>query len=155
MTNSNTQNIRGILIDPFTHTVTEVFVDGSDTLKAMRKQIQCDYVCRVALGSIRGIEQDLWIDDEGILCDWDTQAFFKLRGMPDPLAGRGIIFAGTEDGDTVGTTLEVERVTELMQWITPQQVIVPAPRMIGINEDGTESVTLLAGTESWSYTNQP
>ena len=153
--NNTPKQTRGILIDPHAKTVTAIIVEG-ETPAAMYEHLNCSTVDLLRLGEFDGVEQDLWIDDEGVFAVWDKQAFFTLADYPRPLAGRGLVFASNKDGDTVSTALDPDMVASLVQWVDSEGVVIPAPRMTIIDADGSAGeTTLLAGFEKWTYADQP
>jgi hypothetical protein len=152
--NITIRRTRGILIDPHTKTITEVVVDG-DVVEGLCTLIDCHDVQRVSLGLVDAIQQYLWVDEEGILVDWDKQAFFSIGNYPHPLAGRGVIFASNDEGETISTELTVSFVEHVVRWLDRHGVVIPAPVSVQMDGDGNSIRTLLHGTEEWTYTNQP
>lgn len=147
---------RAILIDPFAKTVTEVQIHG-DTLPGMYAALDCQQVNAISMGKVGGIQHDLWVDEEGLFIPWGEQAFYQLNGYPEPLAGRGLIFACSPDGDTISASslLTTERVKTVVSWVDAENVEVSAPRMIVRDAEGQEETTLLAGVDKWTYNQQP
>lgn len=152
-------NIRGILIDPFNKAVTEVEVESGDgAYESMRSHVfgDKDKGLLQAVGLGGGIT--LWIDEEGLLCDWDTQAFFKLKGNDeetDPFAGRGLLLMDDGQGGEASCPLPVDLVFESVSWVDPRNVVVQAPMFTTFNDDGTTTTVPLTGSDKWDYHNQP
>jgi hypothetical protein len=153
--NVQLKQTRGILIDPKAHTVSYVTIEGA-VLQGLYKTLECSDVNRVGLGSIEGQEQDLWIDGEGMLCNWDDQQFFKI-GESDAIAGRGLILASDDEGDSISAheIITPESIARLITWLSPQEVDVPAPFLQTIAPDGTVEKTPLSHSDRWNYENQP
>lgn len=154
--------LKAILIDPVLRIVApcdvEVDAKGS-SYEGLRDLIfkhrdQTGYLQHLSLGASHGI----YIDEEGVLTDWDQQAFFYIgnsRGDGLTIAGVAVLVRDTPDGDTADCTLPLELVQSTVTWLHPKEVRVPAPVMTTFEKDGTEKRTLLAGVEEWTYDNQP
>lgn len=157
-----TTNLKAIIIDPISRTVAYCDVERDDngsTYEGLRDLIfkhreQSGYIEHVSVGANHG----LYIDEEGVLIDWDAQGFFCLRQgdkVTSPFAGVAILVGDTPDGDTGDCLLPLQMIHDSVQWIEPQQVSIPAPFMTSYDKDGNEQKTLLAGVEEWTYGNQP
>jgi hypothetical protein len=155
-------NLKAIIIDPITRTVDycDVERDSEGSTYAglvdliFKHREQPGYLEHVSLGAGHGI----YIHDEGVLCDWDTQGFFCLRhgdSVTDPFAGVAILVRDTPDGDTADCTLPLQLLRESVQWLHPKEVRVPAPFMQTFDDQGKEEKTLLDGVEEWTYDCQP
>lgn len=115
--------MKTLLIDPHTKTVTEHEYDGS--LDAMYELIGCGTVEMVAYNDngTPMFEGDdcLFVDEEGLLGDLDKQAFFVIDGKP--IAGRAMTIGGDGDGETVESTITMEKLRMLdIQWVTLAQL---------------------------------
>ena len=85
-----TEKLRGILIDPYQKSITEVHVGE---YPAWKELIEVDMICAVTLHWYDdGSMETLWIDDEGLLNEKNQGPFFSVTSHPQPLAGKGIIF---------------------------------------------------------------
>lgn len=102
--------MRAILINPFTRTVTDV--ETSASLLDMYDLLQVDLITVVRVGGGHA----LILDDEGLLKDKDIQAYFSLKGMDQPLAGRGLILAD-EYGENRPATLSLKEVEDKVIWL--------------------------------------
>ena len=101
MTNNNSIK-RAILIDPFTQTITEVkMVDTK--LQTIYALIGCDTITITSLAN--GI--DMILDDEGLLKDSESQAYFKFGITSQPFAGKALIIATDDEGDFASLPEEV------------------------------------------------
>lgn len=107
--------MRGYLIDPFTRRIEEVDHDGS--LESIYEKIQADCF---TLAEFDDKGNCAYVDDEGLFKQ--GQQFFLIDTYPQPLAGRGLILAHDEEGETVGTTLTVAEVFRKIRFMTPTEV---------------------------------
>lgn len=105
-----------------------------------------------------GANHHIYIDEEGVLKDWDQQHFFMFRVPP-----KGVCFAGNavmlqEDGmgadKSVG--LPISMVRETVHWITPQEAHFPAP-MITTWDANNQPITtpMEPGVTEWTYNSRP
>jgi len=97
------KNVRGILINSQTETITEVYVNGDYT--EIYRIINVDLFTVVNLDN-KG--NALFVDDEGLLKN--PEFFFKWDGYHQPLAGNGLILGTDDEGESVSTTLTLEEV---------------------------------------------
>ena len=107
--------MRAILIDPTERSFTKVDYNGD--WKTIAPILGCELfdVVYTDFG-------DVYVDDEGLLKP--DQKFFHLRGMPQPLAGRGLVFGPVdEDGDTTPATISIEELELKVKFMTPQKVM--------------------------------
>lgn len=89
--------IKAVLIDPYKEEVTDVEYDASN-YKNIYPLLRCDIFTMIKLAD----EDDLFIDDEGLLKVNDETKFFMHDAYPQPLAGYGLIVGADEDtGDSV------------------------------------------------------
>lgn len=100
--------MRGVLIDPYTRTVSEIEIDGS--LAAMQELLQVETVCSVRVSR----EDILWVDDEGLLKP--SIPIFRLGVVPDPLAGRGLVLGITSEGENRRTVIPLDFVQDTVRW---------------------------------------
>lgn len=142
--------MKAILIDPFTKTVTDVVLpDG--TIETMRKTLQCAYVeCVRYFGN----NEVGCINDEGMLVDWDRQAFFKLSNSAT-IAGRMVLARETQTGWT-DTRFDAALIRPHVTFVDAKDVRVPAMCITTLNKDGTESErNYFGGPSEWTYEQQP
>jgi hypothetical protein len=102
--------MRGILIDPFKRTVTDVETDSS--LDEIYSILDVGTITVVAFDR----EHVMFLDDEGLLKDKDEQAYFHLKGADQPFAGRGLIFADNY-GDNRAATVSLEKVRDSVTFL--------------------------------------
>ena len=113
---------KGILIDVHNRTITEVEVtkDSNDSeLQSMYNHIKCGMVECVSLND----ENDVWVDEEGLLTLTPFSMFFKIGGYPDFLSGNGLILGfNDETGESVDTTLTIDDVKSKVTFHTLNEV---------------------------------
>jgi hypothetical protein len=101
--------MQGILIDPFTKTVSEVSYNGN--YKEIYKLTGCSTFTVIELDA-NG--ETLFIDDNGLL--ENPEHFFKWEGYEQPLAGKGLILGTDSEGESVGTKFTKEFVEAQVTW---------------------------------------
>lgn len=95
--------MKGILIDAYNEKVVKVEFDG--TLEDMYRLIKCDMVERV---TNEETDDDIWLDEEGLLKDIENQKFFTIAGWDAPIAGNGLILGSTVHGDSSDAKMTLE-----------------------------------------------
>jgi hypothetical protein len=114
---------RAILIDPFTETVMDVTMVDTK-LQTIKNLIDCEIITVAGIGTsnqYRGI--DLILDDEGLLKDSNHQAYFKYGIQSQPYAGKALMIATDDEGETVSLpeSITVEKVSEKVIFFKPSQ----------------------------------
>ena len=110
--------IRAILIDPFTETVSQVTL--ADTkLQTYYHLLGCDLITIAGLAD--GV--DMILDDEGLLKDSSSQAYFKIGIGSQPFAGKALIVGTDEEGNTVSVPehITTEKVFERVIFFKPSE----------------------------------
>jgi hypothetical protein len=109
---------RAILIDPFTETVSQVTLVDTK-LQTLRTLIDCEIITMTGLAD--GI--DMILDDEGLLKDSNSQAYFKFGISSQPFAGKALIVGTNEEGETVSLPENVttEKVFERVIFFKPSK----------------------------------
>lgn len=107
--------MRAILIDPFTRTVSDIDTDAG--LDSLYDILQVDMITVMQVGA----SHCLILDDEGLLKSKIGQEYFQLRGMDQPLAGRGLILAD-EYGESRPATLNLAEVEDKVIWLDKEKV---------------------------------
>lgn len=104
--------MRGILIDPASQSVSQVEGDFR-TGEGIRREISADVftVLRLPEGHL------LYLDDEGLLRS-EPGPFFRLDALfpGETFAGRGLILASGDDGETLPAKVDVMTVFSLVSW---------------------------------------
>ena len=123
--------LRAILIDPFLRVISEVNVDND---------LQSFYdILNIRSLAIVNIDNtnSLYIDDEGLLND--NNSLFEIASYAQPLAGRALVVAHNEEGETVETTLDIDQIRAMVGWVddqTPEEVLeANPPRVISFEND--------------------
>jgi hypothetical protein len=112
------------------------------------------YIEHVSLGGV----MHGWIDEEGLLSEWDMQAFFAFGNYKEhqwTFAGNMLVTQEDWKGNTVPVTCSTTAIAALITWLHPKEVRVPAPRITSYDSNGRATVTLVGGKEEWDYKNQP
>ena len=113
---------KGILIDVHNRTITEVEVtkDSNDSeLQSMYNHIKCGMVECVSLND----ENDVWVDEEGLLTLTPFSMFFKIDGYHEFLCGNGLVLGfDEENGDSSDTTLTIDDVKSKVTFHTLNEV---------------------------------
>jgi len=109
---------RAILIDPFTETVSQVTLVDTK-LQTLRTLIDCEIITMTGLAD--GV--DMILDDEGLLKDSNSQAYFKFGIGSQPFAGKALIVGTDDEGDTVSLPENVttQKVSERVIFFKPSQ----------------------------------
>ena len=114
-------NIKGLLIDPETQTITEVDVindEHGSCLQSLYDHLKCSCV-DVKSGLLSYLPRepmdDIWFDDEGNYSD--CPYMFLIPGFV-PLIGRGLILSFGDKGECLSHTLTQQDIDHLRQSIT-------------------------------------
>lgn len=106
---------KGILIDVKNETITEVQVGD---YKDIQKKIGCDLFDVVQIDE----ENDVYVDDEGLLSVDKDSKFFGFKGSNVKLAGNGLVLGNNRNtGDSKNTTLTVEYLKERIEFFNLEQ----------------------------------
>lgn len=155
------KTIKAILIDPHAKTVSHCDVEldaHHSSYEGLRDLIFKYSEGKGLLQAVNvGGNHSLYIDEEGLLMDWDSQAFFSMgrAAQSMTLAGVAVLMSDTIDGDTGPCTIPIEFVQAVVRWMPPSEVRVPAPYMETMNDDGSVNREYIAGVQEWTYENQP
>ena len=98
--------MKGILINPFNKTITEV--DYSGDFKQIYKFIDCSTFDVVMLD----VQDDMFVDDEGLLKD---NRYFSWSGRN--FAGKALILGHDDKGETIATTYDLQEVVDRVEWL--------------------------------------
>lgn len=114
--------MKTLLIDPFTQTITEHEFDGS--LSSMYTLLQCSTVEGVYVddeGSpLFDGENILFVDEGGLLCNLQEQAFFVINGKP--IAGRAMTTNCDSHGETIESTVTLQDLISKVEWTTLERL---------------------------------
>lgn len=101
--------MRTILIDPTERSFTEVEYDGD--YKSIYTHLGCD-----TFDVVYAKEGDIYVDDEGLFKE--DQKFFWLEGIPQPLAGRGLVFGPVdEEGNSTEATVSIDELEKKVRFL--------------------------------------
>lgn len=114
--------IEAILIDPFDQSLSMVDID--EGLEPMYKVLQCRLIDYQHLGA----NHDLVMDDEGRLKQ--DNRWFKLAG--NSYAGRCLIVDNDEYGNTVSTTLTIDKIKDYVKFLHEGYYEEPYMQFIGL-----------------------
>lgn len=104
--------MKGILIDPFTRTITNVLL--TNNWRDINKHLDCNTFTIVHYDEWN----DIFIDDEGLYVD--NQAFFGFKENDDlVLAGKALALGHDGKGETSDTNLNINELTENIIWLEP------------------------------------
>jgi len=122
--------MQAILIDPFTQTIEAV--DYSGDYKDIYSLLECDLFTTVYRVVVTAMADTLYVDDEGLYVE--DQKFFKLKGYPQPLAGRGLVLGSTDDGDSTDCVSTVEDIQDIVEWCADGMTVEPRFEVIGFDD---------------------
>lgn len=98
--------MKAFVIDPFEKKVTEVEYDGNYeniyTLISSPNHPVDTFTCV----DINNQQDTVFVDDEGLLSDQNTQQFFSING--NILAGKGLVLGTNEEGESVAPSMNFE-----------------------------------------------
>lgn len=104
------------LIDPFAQTITKVNYSGR--YEQIYDLIDCDtFDC----ARINRMGDAIFIDDEGLMRE-RPQAFFRHRSYPQPLAGKGLVLGGNDEGESTAPAVSLEQLIEDVEWVMPAKI---------------------------------
>jgi len=118
--------LRGILINAYTRSITEVAIPtGTDPIykelsKDATNPVDC-FTCVDIAEDPDGMIQTLFVDDNGMFMQ--TQ-FFKISNHSTPLAGNALLL-GTdmENGESISTSMSIDEVRKHVEFLSRIQVL--------------------------------
>ena len=109
---------KGILIDVENKTISEVEVvrdENGSQLPSIYGHLKCSTFEVVGYD----FENDVYVDEEGIMNVDENTKFFKLRNYRQPLSGNGLIMGyDDETGENGDTKLSLEEVKEQVTFMS-------------------------------------
>jgi hypothetical protein len=108
--------MRGVLVDPYAETVTDVEYDGD--INSMYKILRVNIVEVAPMAD----GEDMWVDEEGLLTVTADTKFIVSSLYHQPLAGRGLILSTDDDGETTASKHDAEYYRGMFQFLTAAQV---------------------------------
>lgn len=106
---------KAVLINPYKEEVTDVIYNGN--YKQIYDYIKVDCFTLVRLAD----DDDVFVDDEGLLKLEPSTKFFALPDYPQPLAGYGLILGNDSEGASVSAHHDAEFYRERVKFMTMQQ----------------------------------
>lgn len=113
--------MKTIVINPQNHTITEAEYNGdfheiNKLLSFEDQEIDCFDCVRI------DESETIFVDDEGLInSNGARHGFFYVKGeYPVMLAGKGVILATDEEGESIGTSLTVEQVKDMVLFGAPE-----------------------------------
>lgn len=113
--------MKTIVINPQDHTITEAEYNGDfkeiyKLLSFEDQDIDCFDIVRI------DESETIFVDDEGLInSNGARHGFFYVKGeCPVMLAGKGVILATDQDGESIGTKLTVEQVKDMTLFGVPE-----------------------------------
>lgn len=100
--------MRTILIDPETRTIQVHEFTGN--YQKIQQTIGCSCFTTLNLGG--ETNDSIFVDDEGLLKG--SGFVFTLNGHP--LVGKGLIMGCDDEGESIGTTVDMSEVRAAIQW---------------------------------------
>ena len=100
--------MQAILIDPYTQTIEVVEYSGD--YKDISAMLGCDLFTTV----YAEMPDTIYVDDEGLYVE--DKRFFKLKGYPQPLAGRGLVLGSTDDGDSTDCVSSLQDILDIVEF---------------------------------------
>jgi|SRR5215471_5432403 len=112
--------MRAILIDPIRETVTETEFNGDfrhiyELLSDKENGLDVGDFNVVRITGDHQHGDDIYVDGEGLLKQ--PRYFFRWHGYYNPLAGRGLIIAHNEEGESIATKLSLNLVREHVRFV--------------------------------------
>ncbi len=104
---------KGILIDVHNREIKEVQIE--EGIDSIYDQIKCDTFDCVQIHE----ENDVYVDDNGLLNLNEKSMFFNYKGFGQPLSGNGLILGiDHETGESIDTTLTIEEVRKNVTFLS-------------------------------------
>ena len=116
------KSAKGILINVENGTIENVMVDIEDGnhLKSMYKHIKCDLVELIRLPN----DNDLWVNEEGLVAISDDTKFFRFEDAVFPICGNGLLLGSNpENGETIDTKLTIEEVKGKVKFLSLKEAM--------------------------------
>lgn len=109
---------KGVLIDPFACTVTEVELPGPDykCIYPVLSHISMPVDCFTAAypEGLRGRDA-IFVDDNGLLKP--CERFFVIRGYPQELAGKGLVLGADGAGNTISAETKIATIKDRVMFL--------------------------------------
>lgn len=100
----------GFLIDPKARTISAHIYNGDwrSIAPALGPDVHSFDLARIEDQDGNSLV-DVFVDDEGMVPEKGNAHFFTINGYLQPLAGRGLVLASDQDGNTIGARVSLEK----------------------------------------------
>lgn len=105
---SRGERMKAYLIDSKECTVTEV--EHDDSIHDIYEKLDCRSFDAVRLDN----DDTIYVDDEGL---YQKHTYFVVDGMPNPLAGNGLVLGTDLDGYSTDPTYDISTITDMIRFI--------------------------------------
>ena len=99
--------MKGILINPHDETIKEVVYTGD--FREIYDLVDCRTFDCVRLT----IENDMYVDDEGLLID--NQRYFSIKDRN--YAGKALLLSHDDEGESIATTFTLQEAKDMVQFL--------------------------------------
>lgn len=99
--------MKGILINPHDETIKEVVYTGD--FREIYDLVDCRTFDCVRLT----IENDMYVDDEGLLID--NQRYFSIKDRN--YGGKALLLAHDDEGESIATTFTLQEAKDMVQFL--------------------------------------
>jgi hypothetical protein len=157
--------MRALRINPWTRTIEELDLDddgeGAITYEALRAAVfppplREELIQHIDLGS----RISAWIDEEGVMVDWDMQRFFALHPVGRPEQANHyagcMVLTGSDCGSAVALPARITQAAlkQSVKWLDAREVTCPAPKVYA-QDPKTGEMELVHDGGTWTYDNRP
>ena len=127
--------IKAILIDPFTETVMDVTMVDTK-LQTIYALLGCNLITITNLQD--GV--DMVLDDEGLLKDKESQAYFKFGLHSQPFAGKALVISTDDEGDfaSLPKKVSIDKINDQVIFFKPSQETLDESLEIKVLSSATE-----------------
>ena len=127
--------IKGILIDPFNETIMNVTLVDTK-LQTIYALLGCNIITITNLQD--GI--DMVLDDEGLLKDKESQAYFKFGLHSQPFAGKALVIGTNDEGDfsSLPKEVSIDKINNQVIFFKPSEETIAESLEIKILSFATE-----------------
>ena len=101
--------MKAILINPFDQTIKETEYTGD--YREIYPLVECRTFDCVRLT----IENDMYVDDEGLLID--NQRYFRMLEIGANYAGKALLLSHDDEGETTATNWTLQDVKDMVEWL--------------------------------------
>ena len=127
--------IKAILIDPFTETILNVTLVDTK-LQTIYSLLGCHLITITNLQD--GV--DMVLDDEGLLKDKESQAYFKFGLHSQPFAGKALVIGTNDEGDLASLPkgVSIDKINNQVIFFKPSEETIAESLEIKILSFATE-----------------